>query len=444
MSKRTTTPTTKKTTKGAATPIKTWLGWSIIVLGAFLLLTWEYFVAGFSSDTSRISHLLLLFFFFGFFSSLRSAIYLQKEFRSLASISENRGGILGVSSDAARLFRSAKELIDEGERVDIKNLISIYEMKLGIHIRNVSVISGMLITIGLLGTVIGLIITVGGLSTVLEAAGNDYEEMISGMNRTVMGMGTAFYTTFFGGLLGGVVLRVLGSELEKSASQLVAETMELGELWLAPLCHAHAADTLGEIEEQLKLLRGGLEGLGGGINDVVEIIDARREHLHEGMGKLVAEAERSIADTLKQGVKELTDGFSDISGAMEQSMSEMLCSTAQAIEQGTENLSNGFVGISESMEHKMSKVIADATQSMEQGLCEFANGLHSLTENVERSQQPLADGLASLADEVERSIAETRRHSDAQLQNRASDIAQKLNVAAAMLESLCPPDMDAA
>ena len=49
-------------------------------------------------------------------------------------------------------------------------------------IRSVSSVSGILITVGLLGTVIGLIITVGGISQVLDAAGQDYEAMVGGLN----------------------------------------------------------------------------------------------------------------------------------------------------------------------------------------------------------------------------------------------------------------------
>jgi hypothetical protein len=364
--------------KKTATPIKTWLAWSIILLGAFLLLTWQYFVAGLNSDASKISHLLLIFFFGGFISSLRSAIYLQKEFASLSTMAENRDVSSAKPSDVARLFSSAKGLLDKRERVDIHKLITTYGMKLGIRLRNVSVIAGMLITIGLLGTVIGLIITVGGLSSVLNAAGNNYEEMIAGMNRTVMGMGTAFYTTFFGGLLGGVVLRVLGSELEKSASQLAAEAMELGELWLAPLCHEHASETLVQLEDQIQALKASLGGLEGGINDVVGLIDAKKDGLHESMSQLVSEAERSIAEALGKGLEELAAGFA------------------------------------------------------------------SITETIEERQQPLKDGLTRLADEVERSISETRHQSDKRMQMRTSDIAQKLNVAAAMIESLCEPDERAA
>ncbi len=450
--------------KNAVTPIRTWITWSIIVLGAFLLLTWEYFVAGFSSDASKISHVLVLFFLYGFFSSLRTAIFLQKEFKSLNFMEQSRD--CRTDSEIGRLFASAKELLGRGERVDIRNLVSSYGVKLGVRIKNVSVVSGMLITIGLLGTVIGLIITVGGLSDVLTAAGQDYDTMIAGMTETVSGMGTAFYTTFFGALLGGVVLRVLASEVDKSATQLAGDALELGELWLAPLCHEHAGDTLAQIEEQLQSLRDGLTGLGEGIGSVVGIIDSRQEALQQSLDQLVAETERSVAETLNGGIEQLANGFTAISQNMEAGMSKVITSTAQSMErgaenlaasmaaisqsmeQGTENLTSGFAAISENMEQGMTKVVTDAetsiAQAMEQGLGQLSSGLAALSQTMDEAQEPLHTSLACLAKEVEQAVAETRRQSDAQLRMRAGDIAQKLNVAASMLESLCPTESDAA
>jgi len=485
----------------STTPIKTWVTWSIIVLGAFLLLTWEYFVAGFSSDASKISHLLVLFFLYGFFSSLRTAIYLQKEFKGLSAMETSRTVPAGPMVDIVRLFSSVKELIDKGDKIDIRNLVSAYGVKLGVRIKNISVIAGMLITIGLLGTVIGLIITVGGLSTVLEASGNDHEAMIRGMTETVSGMGTAFYTTFFGALLGGVVLRVLGAEVEKSATQLAAQALELGELWLAPLCHEPASETLTQIEDQLQFLRKGLAGLGDSIGGVVDIIDAKQAALQDSMTNLVAEAEQSIADTLSHGVEQLSAGFTAISQNMEAGMAKVIDATAQtmaqgsdhlasglatisqtmeqgtadlasglasvsqtmeqgtaglasglasvsqSMEQGTEKLADGFAAISENMEQGMAKVVADAeksvAQTMEKGLGELSTGLTALSQTMEQAQQPLNEGLSCLAANVEEAVVETRRQSDAQLQMRASDIAQKLNGAADLLTSLCPSGGDA-
>ena len=84
-----------------------------------------------------------------------------------------------------------------------------------------------MITVGLLGTIIGLILTIDGISSVLGAAGENYSDMVEGLNNTVQGMGTAFYTTLFGGLLGGVILKALSIENEKAINNFTADCLEL-------------------------------------------------------------------------------------------------------------------------------------------------------------------------------------------------------------------------
>ena len=118
------------------------------------------------------------------------------------------------------MFDSALERLRRGDRIEVRNLITAYGARLKGRVDNIGVLAGMLITVGLLGTVVGLIITVTGLDEVLQSNSGDFAEMKAGMTRTISGMGTAFYTTFFGALLGGVVLKVLGAEIEKNSRDI--------------------------------------------------------------------------------------------------------------------------------------------------------------------------------------------------------------------------------
>ena len=76
--------------KRNVSPIKTWLFWSILVLGAFSAVTWQYFWAGFSADSSHITKVMLGFFIYGFVSSLRVALHLEAEFKSLKQMDEDQ------------------------------------------------------------------------------------------------------------------------------------------------------------------------------------------------------------------------------------------------------------------------------------------------------------------------------------------------------------------
>ena len=52
--------------KRTVSPIMTWSFWSIGVLGVFLTVTWDYFVAGFSADASYITWIIVFFFALGY------------------------------------------------------------------------------------------------------------------------------------------------------------------------------------------------------------------------------------------------------------------------------------------------------------------------------------------------------------------------------------------
>ena len=82
------------------------------------------------------------------------------------------------------------------------------------------VIGNLLITLGLIGTVVGLTLTLTGLTSSLEALGQDQEQMLRGLRGAMGGMGTAFYTTLLGSVLGGVLLRVYGHIDENGVDSL--------------------------------------------------------------------------------------------------------------------------------------------------------------------------------------------------------------------------------
>ncbi len=300
--------------KKMVSPIMTWVFWGILVLGVFLLVTWEYFVAGFTADASKISYLIVAFFVYGFFASLRIAYYLQAEFRVLEAMESNQRISNANSSDAAALFDAALERIRRGDRIDIRNLVSSYGIRIKARVDNISVISSMLITIGLLGTVIGLIITVTGLGHVLSASGSDYAAMKSGLNQTVSGMGTAFYTTFFGALLGGVVLKVLGAEMKKSATQLVADTLRFSELFVVPQLSQNSSEALADLESKIVVLGGQLQQLGGSFSSVIDLIDSKQQSLASGLGELVA----MVGESSRQANEHLIDLVDTVGQSIEQ------------------------------------------------------------------------------------------------------------------------------
>ncbi len=314
----------------------TWCFWSVVVLTAFLTVTWEYFVAGFTADTSNITWLILAFFIYGFLSSLRVALHLEVEFRSLKQMDDAECVGDPGKSDAVALFSSVEERIRRGDRIDVRNLITAYGAKLKGRVDNIGVISGMLITIGLLGTVIGLIITVTGLDHVLQSDGTDFAEMKTGLNEAVSGMGTAFYTTFFGALLGGVVLKVLSAEMRKSAQVLVADALRFSELYIAPQFAQNASESLNELENRVVVLNDQLTALGSSFGAVVETIDSKQTVLAEGLSDLIGNVEDAMNQSSKDAEVRLNTKAADLAGKLNEAAA-MLAGLVSSI--GAENKS---------------------------------------------------------------------------------------------------------
>ncbi len=461
--------------KNVASPLRTWLFWGISVLGVFLLVTWEYFVAGFSADSSKITYLIVIFFIYGFFASLKIAWYLEGESKALVVMDTNQRITDPNISDAAALFDAALERIRRGDRIEVRNLVSSYSIRIKAQVDNIGVISGMLITIGLLGTVVGLIITVTGLGQVLSASGSDHAAMKAGLNQTVSGMGTAFYTTFFGALLGGVVLKVLGSEMKKSATQLVADTLRFSELFVVPQLSQHSSEALEGLESRIMVLGNQLERLGSSFSSIIDVIDSKQETLATGLAGLITAVEESnrrstervevLVETVDRTVEE-TNRLADerlgaivssvesanrladqrletVASTVEQSVVntnlqaservEVLAASVREAAKETQRLADDRLG---TLTNTIDKTTEEMLRLADERLAALVGSVEKTTQNT---HQQANERLVDLVDTVGQSIDQSRQQAEALLGEKTSDLAQKLNEAASALASLAKP-----
>jgi DNA anti-recombination protein RmuC len=400
--------------KKSISPIMTWVFWGILVLGVFLLVTREYFVAGFSADSSNITYLIVVFFLYGFFASLRVAYHLQAEFNALERMDASQRISNANASDAAALLDAAMERIRQGDRIDMKNLISSYGVKIKAKVDNIGVIAGMLVTMGLLGTVVGLIITVTGLGQVLSSSGSDYATMKSGLNQTVSGMGTAFYTTFFGALLGGVVLKVLGAEMKKSATLLVADTLRFSELFLAPKISETASEVLVNLEERVGRIGQQLEQLGSCFSSVIDTIDSKQSALAAGLGDLVATVEQTVETTNTQANDRVGALVASVDGAVRQS-DERTEALVSMIEEASRVADERMGVISNSVEQSVANMNLQANERL-QTLVATSKAM------VEETNQTAEERLATLAKSIDQIVGETHRKADERLESLTSAI----------------------
>lgn len=207
--------------------------WMFIVFGFIVvpsIFGTHYIVESLKSELFYISVGIFAFFAYKNFKQVKT---LANEFKIL---NKNRLDLNVESISFLKesiLLRHIEKLIAMGERsgkiVSQDNLIEILHTKMNSVNNQLSLAANLLITFGLIGTIIGLIGTVDGLGTVL--ASND---MTNGINETLKGMGTAFYTTLIGSFIGGVLLKVLHGFTNHLIVNYVAELSEVIEVRIIP------------------------------------------------------------------------------------------------------------------------------------------------------------------------------------------------------------------
>lgn len=123
------------------------------------------------------------------------------------------------------------------------NLIEVLHTRLMARNRVVELFSSILITLGLIGTILGLIIMMGDLTETM-GGGSVGDELLAKLGDpntgALRGLSTAFLTTLLGAIFGGVVLRVLTSVVDASIMRYTAHLAELTEVHVIPFMRQSA------------------------------------------------------------------------------------------------------------------------------------------------------------------------------------------------------------
>jgi len=193
-----------------------WTIWASAALVIYLSLYTDTDIWVFlEHDTSRITWLILGLFAMGLLGSFVLTMMVTREAVQAMhyDTAAKEGGLNAIHIQshkraADRFFYALKATIDSKGKPEVETLlnveIAVYE-RIG-HM--VELVGNLLITLGLIGTVMGLTLTLTGLTGSLDALGHDQEMLLQGLRTAMSGMGTAFYTTLLGAVLGGVLLRM--------------------------------------------------------------------------------------------------------------------------------------------------------------------------------------------------------------------------------------------
>ena len=102
-------------------PLLRWSLLCVLILGAFLIVTWDYVIYGFMLDRSGVSYLIIILFLFGLFHSFRNALEVNRELRVLKRLEKVRALESTMKGEVADLFRHSLELIGQHHAADFEN-----------------------------------------------------------------------------------------------------------------------------------------------------------------------------------------------------------------------------------------------------------------------------------------------------------------------------------
>jgi len=207
-----------------------WVVWFSITAGVFIQLyqqadLWEFVM----HDSSRVTWIILISFALGisvsfihivlltvdWFYAYKMAGRLKRNGLQAARVPKQR-----ISSTSSRFVEAIQHISKTGGQVVLTDLSTV---EFATHIRVsrfVGLLGSLLITMGLIGTVMGLTITLTGLNGALNNVGSDSVTMLASLSEALSGMGLAFYTTLLGAVMGGILLRVFAYISDNSIEAL--------------------------------------------------------------------------------------------------------------------------------------------------------------------------------------------------------------------------------
>ncbi|HKM87954.1 MAG TPA: hypothetical protein VJX48_05060 [Xanthobacteraceae bacterium] len=213
----------------AKDPLMIWAAYVLVMVVILVATLSRHFRVGVAADTSYFSLVIAGTFLCSFVYSFFMAYRLRQEWKGIDRLDSTIKNSAAGDSVAERL---ALSIVNHGspETANVKDLVDAYYSTQEIPLRTLTVISSLMVTLGLIGTILGLIISVAGLEAIMTQVGVANKNIFGGVKETIQGMAIAFYATLFGAVLGAVVLRMLSLSLTNSLIQMSCGLFEYLEL----------------------------------------------------------------------------------------------------------------------------------------------------------------------------------------------------------------------
>ena len=446
------------------TKIKPIVSWSIWAGGLSLVMgivTRKHLVAGFQADETGMTIVIAALFGAGLVASFLAAKQLHSEWALLAKITKtNKIPASKGSESLAAVFQKLEDFKAKGETVNVHAAIDTYHSKHNSRVRSVSIMAALVISMGLLGTVVGLIMSISGLGGMVENIGLSRTTMMVALKATVAGMGTAFYTTFFGAL-GGLILRAVAVSQLNSLSELCAEAAEYADNNLV----ARLDNKDEEINRQVSKVISSFENMQLEIESITSRLTESFESTMKGFGDSLADAGNHAMVATKECINGMTgqmDVFGSEIGSSFGTFNESIVQAGEdvraaigtvngSIEKSGEELHEAFgglngtigtagEGVTESFE-ELNRTIGTAGEgvaesfdnlngSVNQAGDTVAGSLADFKLSVDGTSLELKDAVGELHAAISQATGEMVTMAKARLDTEATEIAGHLSIAA--------------
>ena len=281
-----------------------WIVWATAAIIIYFGLYQDTDVWDFvKRDPSRITWAIIGLFGLGVIASFILTITLTLESIKvdlLESIAKKEGWLGIQQTDkkgcVASYFSSLRTIVENNGELNIEALV---DVEFSIYQRSshaLEIIGNLLITLGLIGTVVGLTLTLTGLTGSLDALGHDQDQLLSGLRGAMSGMGTAFYTTLLGAVLGGVLLRVFAHIDENGVESL--------ENSLTRICLVYcSADFKPSLERDMRIINSQIGDMRGNIESLQNLLKDTRQAMSDFAIETKQPGQDSDIEHLREMVK---------------------------------------------------------------------------------------------------------------------------------------------